>query len=174
MGACLPRTIRNMRERNNSILEYLADFAEDESGEIDESKLEMLLKRGREVLGSLAECLKKWHRHLLESYIPIHKKKGGKGFVLPNAVGMTLPLWELHLDRPRYRWVGVARVAAHLLQGLEQACIQEQIVRDEGCKVISIGHDGFIINEGRPDMTLWNEITTKHGLGGMKLESKAL
>ncbi len=116
MGACLPRTIKNMQERNNSILEYLADFAEDESGEIDESKLEMLLKRGREVLGSLAECLKNWHRHLLESYIPIHKKKGGKGFVLPNAVGMTLPLWELHLDRPRYRWVGVARVAAHLLQ----------------------------------------------------------
>jgi hypothetical protein len=168
MGAHLPKTAKDWSNRDNSILDILAKFS------TDALELETLLRRTWDVLGPMAECLKKWHSYLLETYIPRHKVKGGKGFVLYNAVGMTLRLWELRLDHPRFRWVDVARVVAHLLQGYEQACIQEQIVLDDQCRVTSIEHDGFHINEGYPDMGLWANITAKHRLAGMKLEEKQL
>lgn len=168
MGALLPKSVNRWQQRDNSILDTLAKFS------VDEAELKSLLARTWDVLGPMSECLRKWHTHLLEEYIPAHKVRGGKGFVLYNAVRMPLRLWELRLTHPRFRWVDVARVAAHLLQGLEQACIQEQIVRDDQCKVFDIDHDGFHVTEGEADQGLWVDITTKYRLAGLRLEEKPL
>jgi hypothetical protein len=168
MGALLPKSSKDWQSRKNSILRYLASEA------ADDAELEQLLKRANEVLAPIAISLKKWHTYLLEQYISAHKIRGGRGFLLPNATGKLLPLYELKLDDVRKRWIDIARVAAHLLQGLEQVCIQNQIVYDEGMNVISSEHDGFILNSGKPDMRLWQDITARHGLSGMVLEEKPL
>lgn len=168
MGALLPRSVRGWQSNHSSVLSYLADCA------ADETQLEQLLKRANAALSPMAKALKKWHLYLLETYIPTHKVKGGRGYLLPNAVGKLLPLYDLRLDDARARWIDVAKIAAHLLQGLEQACIQSQIVEDDGMHAISHEHDGFIINDGSPDMRLWQSITARHGLSGMVLEEKPL
>jgi hypothetical protein len=169
MGAWLPKRAKAAHLRDNSILQYLI---EEVGG--DEDKLNQVLEGIWDALGGIASCLKKWHVYLLDKYIDRHKVRGGKGYLLPNEVGKRLPLWDLRLKSAHYRWMGVAKVAAHLLQGMEAAVIQEFIVRDEGMKVIQVDHDGFLINEGTPDMQLWAGITSAHGLGGLALEEKPL
>jgi hypothetical protein len=125
----------------------------------------VLLKGLRGVVEPLAVVLKRWHKYLLDEYIPQNRI----GAYLPNAVGRYLPVNEIRL-------IDVPKVAAHLLQGLEAACIQEMIVRSDEAnfKPISCEHDGFIVSSGEPDLLLWNEITKRHGLGGMNLVHKDL
>src|SRR5262249_25265877 len=137
--------------------------------EVDERVLEGFVERAQDTLRPLADSLKGFREWLRLNYIPANKVRGGRGFVLYNAVGMPLPLWK-----HKTPYMLEACAAAHILQGLEQACIQEQIVRDTNCHVISIEHDGFIVNQGEPDMGLWADITAKHGLPSLKLEEKPL
>lgn len=166
MGAHLPKTTQNAEYRENSILDYLVEAAQ------DAHHLSVLLKSLREIVEPLAAVLKQWHKYLLDEYIPQNKK----GAYLPNAVGRHLNLNELRLNHPQYKWSDVSKVAAHLLQGLEAACIQEMIARSDEANFapISCEHDGFIVSSGEPDLQLWNEITERYGLGGMMLVCKDL
>jgi len=166
MGAYLPTVGQLAKVDRSSILRILSEVAE------DEQHLATLVSDLREVVGDLAAVLKDWHHHLLSHYIPANRVKG----YLPNAVGMNINLTELNLDQDRYRSEDMSRVVAHLLQGLEAACIQEMIARSDEAnfKPISCEHDGFIVSSGEADMSLWNEITAGYGLGGMKLIPKAL
>jgi hypothetical protein len=169
MGAWLPKKANNAHQRDNSILQYLIEELED-----DEDKLKQVLKKLWDVLGGIANCLKEWHSYLLEKYIDAHKVSGGNGYWLTNESGKRLSLKDLRLKSQRFRWIDVSKCAAHLLQGMEAAVIQEFIVKDEGIRVIQVEHDGFIINSGSPDMHLWDAITGAHGLGGLALEEKPL
>lgn len=159
MGAQLPKSMRNSEYSEYSILDYLAEIAE------DEQHLSALLKGLRGVVEPLAVVLKRWHKHLFDEYIPQNRI----GAYLPNAVGRYFPVNEIRLK-------DVPKVAAHLLQGLEAACIQEMIARSDEAnfKPISCEHDGFIVSSGEPDLILWNEITQRHGLRGMQLICKDL
>jgi hypothetical protein len=167
MGAHLPRKTSNHAYRDNSILNYLSEIAE------DEEHLSQLLAQLWEVIGPLSGVLKEWHSYLLDVYVPKFRIKGG---YLPNALGKHLALHKLKLHDPRQKWVDVSRVAAHLLQGLEGACIQEMIGRsnEAGFTPISCEHDGFIISSGEPDLTMWDDITQRYGLKGMELVEKPL
>lgn len=169
MGAVLPKMARDWRNRHNSVLNLLAEYADG-----DDDHMARLVKDANTVLGDIAACLHRWHAYLLDTYINLHKRRCRGGYGLPNAVGKVLPLSDLRLSHPRWRWVDVARVAAHLLQGLEQAVIQQMIISDDGMRVVSAEHDGFIVTDGQPDMWLWSQITAEHGLAGMRLEQKPL
>jgi hypothetical protein len=168
MGATLPKRANGWRDRHNSILNLLAEYAD------DDDHMARLVRAANEVLGDIAACLHRWHAYLLDDYINLHKRPCRGGYGLPNAVGKVLPLGELRLNHPRWRWVDVARVAAHLLQGLEQRVIQEMICRDDGMVITSAEHDGFILSSGQPDMRLWAQITASQGLAGLRLEQKSL
>ncbi len=164
MGAQLPESIEQARYAEFSILDYLAEVAH------DKHHLSELLKGLREVVEPLVRALKQWHAYLLDKYIPKHRR----GAYLPNAAGFYLNLTELRLTLDKGS--DVPKVAAHLLQGLEAACIQEMIGRSAEANFtpISCEHDGFIVSSGEPDLTLWDEITCRHGLTGMQLVYKAL
>ena len=166
MGAQLPKSLLNSEYSEYSILDYLAEIA------CDKQHLSVLLKDLRAVVEPLSSVLKEWHRYLLDTYIPKHRR----GAYLPNAAGYYLNLNELRLNHHRYKWSDVARVAAHILQGLEAACIQEMIGRSEEANFtpISCEHDGFIVSSGEPDLILWEEITQRHRLAGMELLRKDL
>jgi len=167
MGAQLPHSLKSARYGSYDILDYLAEVS------TDEDHLSRLLKRLWEVVGELNSRLKQWHKYLLDTYIPSNTKRGG---YLQNAVGKHSALYELSLNHPRKRWKDVSKVVAHILQGMEAACILEMIARSDEANFtpISCEHDGFIVSAGEPDMTLWNEIISGHGLGGMKLVNKEL
>jgi hypothetical protein len=164
-GAYLPKP---NSIRRCDIVDYLAKDVG-----TDLETLTQALRRCWTVLEPIYKCIKKWHSHLLNKYIDAHKVKGGNGFLLPNELGKFLPLWELDL-KSRKRWNQVGKIASHLMVGYEQACIQEQIVLDENCKFCSCEHDGFTTMDSKPDTNLWQQITERHGMGGMQLVSKLI
>jgi hypothetical protein len=173
MIAHLPKDARDWRRRveltkagkpgGNSILEILSRYADD-----SDSKMTELIERAWDVLGQIQECMRQWERHLLYSYIPDKRDWSRGGYVLKNAVVMPLRASDLKLPAE------ISIVQAHLLQGFEQACVQQQIVCDEDCLVVAYEHDGFVVSEGMPDMNLWTDITARHDLAGMRLEQKAI
>jgi hypothetical protein len=166
MGAYLPKLNPKMWNEENSILKILGEIAQ------DEEHLLLLLRLLRDVVGELAAVLKDWHRYLLTDYVPANKVGG----YLRNAVGMNLALYDLKFFHRREKWRGASRIAGHLLQGLEAACIHEMIARSDeaGFRPISCEHDGFIVSFGEPDAAMWDEITARHGLAGMQLVNKEL
>jgi hypothetical protein len=166
MGAHLPSPSEVRYCSNNSILKYLGEVAQ------DRAHLIVLLKRLREVVGPLNVALRRWHSHLLTNYIQTHRVGG----YLPNALGMYFSLKEFDLAQKRKKRAIIREVVAHILQGLEGACIQEMIARSDEANFtpISCEHDGFITSSGEADLTMWDEITERHGLGGMRLEEKEL
>lgn len=180
MGAHLPATLRNyVRKedrkrggsyRKNSILDYLSEEAK------DLNQLQVLLSGVREVLQPLSVTLKKFHTYLSAEYIPGNKVNGRGGPYLRNAAGMHLRLSDFNPGKSKgNKRLGPA-VAAHLLQGLEAAVTLEMIGRSDEANFtpISCEHDGFIVSAGEADMTMWEEITRRHGLEGMQLVVKDL
>jgi hypothetical protein len=167
MGAQLPPSSKSAQYGQYAILDYLAEVA------ADQEELEALLQALRGVVGDIAAVLKQWHGYLLKTYIPDNAIKGR---YLCNAIGKHLALHELRLNDNRQKWKDIPKVAAHILQGAEGACILEMIARSDEANFtpISCEHDGFIVSAGEPDMALWEEITLRHGLGGMRLIEKDL
>ena len=167
MGALLPKSVEHARYTNSELITYLAEEA------TDQAHLCRLLAQTWEVVGDLADVLQRWHKYLLEDYLPANKIRGG---YLRNAIGKHFNLNELNLDDPNKRREAGRQIAAHLLQGLEAAVIMEMIARSDEAnfKPISCEHDGFIVCSGEPDLGLWEEITRRHGLGALRLVRKEL
>lgn len=171
MGAHLPKKTNHAEERDNSILKTLARSA------TDDAHLTSLLKQLRKIVAPLAGVLKQWHQHLLTDYLDKHLQRGGH---LPNAVGKFLSLQKRRseLKDPRKKWKVAAEVAAHLLQGLEQAVVQQTIVDGDaiGIKFTAPEHDGFLakIPNGLESQfkEMWKQNAARHGLAGLALKEK--
>jgi hypothetical protein len=137
MGAHLPR---DTKSKKNSILKELAKVAGGDS-----AKLRELLNGFKDVISPLPQQIESWHKWLLESYLPRHKKHGRGGsfilnhtkkrFSLPKS--LTLGWWNCE---------GKRRVSAFLLQGLEAATIHHLTTLGEiyGFQPIANEHDGLV------------------------------
>lgn len=167
MGGQLPHSVKSAWYGHYDILDYLNEVA------TDEEHLSHLLKNLWQVVGELNDRLKQWHRYLLDTYIPQNKIRGGYRC---NAVDKYKALSELNLSDSKKKRKDIPKVVAHILQGAEAAVILEMIARSDEANFtpISCEHDGFIVSAGEPDMALWKEITTRHGLSGIKLVPKEL
>jgi hypothetical protein len=166
----MPKTAKGYADRDNTILDSLAEVANGE----DEMKL--LLERLWATIGEMAEAIRKWHIYLLDRYIPANKVKERGGYYLPNAIGKNLFLGDLKLDHPYLRLVDVSKVAAHILQGLEAAVVLSFIGEQDpaACVINSCDHDGFTVSAGEPSLALWDDLTARFGLAGLRLEEKEL
>lgn len=166
MGAHLPRKTKNYEERDNTILNELAELAEG-----DEDKLKELLARFTEAVMPLVKQLEKWHEWLLKVYMRREKEYSPAGWFIKNAAGRRLYLCDL--PRGRLLWLAKARLAAFLLQGIESCTVHHLTLIGEkyGYKPVSNEHDGLItIGQIPPEAVI--EASSLSGFRNARLEIK--
>jgi hypothetical protein len=73
MGAHMPKSVKGYEDRDNTILDSLAEVAK------NEEEMKALLERLQATVGDMAKAIRKWHLFLLDRYIPARKVKGNGG-----------------------------------------------------------------------------------------------
>jgi hypothetical protein len=138
MGAHLPMRVKEYEQRENRILNSLAE----EAGS-DLAAMQTLLERLIGIVGPMNDQLKKWHKWLLTDY---NVRTYGRGSAyISNKCEKKLKVRDL--PKGRNEWQARSRVAAFLLQGREAAFIHYLTLLGEkyGYKPIANEHDGLVV-----------------------------